>query len=403
MDPKPESPESGVEIQRVRRLTYYVTGLKTSGKDCEGQNTYHQLQANWLTTDRRRHTTGRRSSNICMMKKYLLLASVILCLSAVIAYTEKHSHYFFITVTKSSYNYPSYYATRSIDGITLYWYDGVSEVVERRVPWFRSTYATLLDASLNQLMIQRSQESLFRIFQTYLNDTEGFHVLQRMQGCIVYVNGTIDTVCSYRYDGKPFLSFVVEKAHWIAEDSRGQHFADLFNRNKTMGEKNRDILLNTCVQHITELLSLGNCTFNRREQPIVRVTQTPITNSTSRLSCRAYGHYPKNISMTWYKNGEPVPESLMEIVTLPLPEITYLTWLSMNITLEKEDVYTCSVDHISMSSPFREDWVKLDDESVEPSSRGISNGVIIATCLAVILLVVLIVFGLVTIGKSRRH
>ncbi|KAM5146921.1 major histocompatibility complex class I-related gene protein-like [Mantella aurantiaca] len=338
-----------------------------------------------------------------MMTKYLLCASLILLLSYVIAYTDKHTHYFFITVTDdSTYGYPTYYTTRSIDDITLYWYDSINQVVERRVPWFRSTYVTLLDASLNQLMIQRSQQRLFQIFKNYLNDTEGFHVLQRILGCMVYDDGTINTVFSYRYDGRPFLSFNVEMANWIAVDKRAESLAEIFNQNKTFGEQNRKILMNNCVPHIAELLSLGNCTFNRREQPVVRVTQTPITNSTSRLNCRAYGHYPKNISMTWYKNGEPVPESLMERVTLPFPDITYLTWLSMNITPKDHDIYTCSVGHSSMLLPFREYWSKTE-ESTEPKSSGISKGAIIAICLAVILLVVLIVFGSVSIGKSRSQ
>ncbi|XP_077340159.1 major histocompatibility complex class I-related protein 1-like [Lithobates pipiens] len=336
-----------------------------------------------------------------MMRKYLLSSSLILLLSAVTTYTDKHSHYFFITVTDvSNYDRPSYYTTRSIDDITLYWYDSISEVIERRVPWFRSTYSTLLDASANQFMMQQSLQRLFHMFKNYLNETKGFHVLQRLLGCIVYGNGTIGTVFSYRYDGRPFLSFNVEKGHWIAEDSRVQYFADIFNRNKTMGEQNKKVLMNNCVPHIAELLSLGNCTFNRREKPIVRVTQTPITNSTSRLNCRAYGHYPKNISMTWYKNGEPVPENLTERVTLPFPDITYLTCLTLNITPTNGDVYTCSVDHSSMMLPFREDW-SLSEEILEPHIRGLSNGVIIATCLAVILLVVLIVFGSVSIGRSR--
>ncbi|XP_072286795.1 major histocompatibility complex class I-related gene protein-like [Pyxicephalus adspersus] len=336
-----------------------------------------------------------------MMKKYLLYASLIL-FSTALSYTDKHSHYFFITVTNdSTYDFPSYYTTRSIDDITLYWYDSVSEVVERRVPWFRSTSDTLLDASFSQFMIQKRQQIFFQTIQNALGDTEGFHVLQRLQGCIVYSNDTIDTVFGYRYDGKPLLSFSVEKAAWTAEDSRVQYMVDMFNQNKTLGEQNRNVLVNTCIPHISELLSLGNCTFNRREEPIVVVTQTPISNSSSRLSCRAYGHYPKNISMMWYKNGEPVPESLLERVTLPFPDITYLTWLSVNITQNYNDVYTCSVDHKSMILPVRMHWSK-SEASAEPLSKGIPKGATIAICLAVILLVVLTAFGFVSIAKSRR-
>ncbi|KAM9323879.1 major histocompatibility complex class I-related gene protein-like [Gastrophryne carolinensis] len=315
---------------------------------------------------------------------------------------ESHTHYFFITVTNdSTYDYPSYYMTRTIDDVTLYWYDSDNEVVERRVPWFESPDATLLDASISQYYFQRRQQRLFQKFNDYLNDTEDFHYLQLMLGCTSYDNETIGTVFSYRYDGEPFLTFSVEEARWIAEVTEAQHFADEFNMNRSLSDDNRRVLLNTCVPHIAELLSLGNCTFSRSEEPVVIINQTSFVNSTCTLYCRAYGHYPKDIVMNWYRNGEQVLWNQTEKVTLPFPDITYLTTLAINISLADDNVYTCRVHHSSMMDPYMGEW-RLSWESDEQTSN-ISTGIIIAICLAAILLVVLLLFGAVSFQKSRRQ
>ncbi|XP_040180828.1 major histocompatibility complex class I-related gene protein-like [Rana temporaria] len=339
-----------------------------------------------------------------MMERYILFTSlsVILFPSSPIVSSDSHSHFFFTTVTNDITNYyPTYYSTRSIDDITLYWYDSNNEVIERRVPWFRRAKSTLLDASISEFHEQQRMQNVLQMLKRGLNDTEGFHILQLLDGCVLYDNGTFDTLYRYHYDGKPFLSFNVKEASWIAEDPKAQYLTNMLNVNETKTQEIRNTLVKICVPHIHELLSLGTCTFNRREPPVVIVTQMLITNSTYRLNCQAYGHYPKTISMTWYKNDEPISESLMERVTLPLPDITYLTWLLLNITLKQDDVYTCSVTHSSLTSPLMAEW-RLSGESSEVS-RGMSNGRVIALCVGISLLVVLTVFGAVSIAKSRRQ
>ncbi|KAM5146920.1 major histocompatibility complex class I-related gene protein-like [Mantella aurantiaca] len=349
-----------------------------------------------------------------MMERYLMnmLCLLILFSSLPLIFAESHSHFFYTTITNdSTYDYPSYCTTRSLDDITLYWYDSDNMVIERRVPWFKSANGSLLNASIAEYNFQRIEQRRLEIYRNYMNDTEGFQVLQLLDGCILYDNGTVDTIFSFHYNGEPFISFNVDNGIWIADDPRAQKFTDLYNENKTMLEQDKNTLENACVPHIIELLSLGNCTLNRKEQPVVVVTQTPITNSTSRLNCRAYGHYPKNISMTWYKRAEPVPESLMERVTLPLPDITYLTQLSVNISSIDYAIYTCSVTHSSMISPFL-GYMRLSEDSSDFSSvnsdhnvggRGISNGGIIGICLAITVLMVVVAFSSIWWANNRRR
>ncbi|XP_075042598.1 major histocompatibility complex class I-related protein 1-like [Mixophyes fleayi] len=336
------------------------------------------------------------------MEIYTLFCVLILLSSTPFAVADSHSHYFFMTATNdSTSDFPSYFTTRTIDDITLYWYDSENAIVERRVPWFKSTFATLLEASLDQYRLQIGLQRFLKSIMVYLNQTEGYHILQRLEGCTDYGNGSIEAVFSYHYNGKPFMSFNVETANWTADVPEAQYFTETWNENTTTTEENKYILLNTCIPHIQELLLLGNSTFNRKAQPIVRVTQVPINNVSSRLYCRAYGHYPRDIAIVWYKNGQEILEEVMDRVTLPLPDLLYLTSLSFNITPLAGDIYTCKVSHSSSTVPVIQDW-KVSDDPLHQTS-GPSNGAVIAICLAVILLLVVVVFGAVSLGKSRRQ
>ncbi|KAG8548265.1 hypothetical protein GDO81_025913 [Engystomops pustulosus] len=234
--------------------------------------------------------------------------------------------------------------------------------------------------------------------------TEGFHVLQIIEGCALYDNGTIQATLSYHYDGKAFMSMNMEAAHFTAETPGAQELARSFNSNKTVLQNIHHVLVNTCLPHITELLELGKCTFNRREEPVIRVTQIPMDDVGLRLSCRAYGHYPKDIFMMWYKNGEEIPEEMMERVTLPLPDITYLTSSSLNVTSGAGDTYSCKVGHSSMRDNVTH-HIRISGDSESPSSSpsNPSMGAVIAVCLAIVLAVVIIVCGLVSFSQSRRQ
>ncbi|XP_073498038.1 major histocompatibility complex class I-related gene protein-like [Phyllobates terribilis] len=331
------------------------------------------------------------------------LAEVLfLMVSVPFAYAGDHSHYFFDTATTDlTSNMTSYTMRRTLDDVTLMWYDSDDEVVERRVPWFKSPYNTLLDASLQYYYMQMNMLNFLHTIVYYMNHREGFHILQVLEGCSIHDNGTFQASFSYRYEGKPFMSLNVKSVRFIAETPDAERFTQRFNSNKTLLQEIRQILVNTCISHITELLSLGNCTFSRKEAPVVKVTQIPVDNGTFRVHCRAYGHYPKDISIMWYKNGQQISEEMMERMTLPLLDLMYLTSLSFNVTSMADDVYTCRVNHSSMLRYFIQDW-RISGDFGNVSSAP-SVGAVIGISLAVVLAIVIVVFGSVSFGISRRQ
>ncbi|XP_040261346.1 major histocompatibility complex class I-related gene protein-like [Bufo bufo] len=339
------------------------------------------------------------------MTRCALLQVLLLLLSARFAFSGVHTHYFYTTITNDlTSNIPYFMMTRTLDGVTLFWYDSDNEVVERRVPWFKSRNQTLLDASISYYSVQRNWQNFLHNVSNVFNHAERYHVLQILQGCTLYDNGTFQAAFTLRYDGKPLMSFNVETARLIAESPEAEEFVENFNSNATILQENKFILLNMCTPHITELLSLGNCTFNRKEAPVVKVTQVPKENAGVKLYCRAYGHYPKDIFIMWYKNGHQISEMMMEKLTLPLPDLTYLTSLSFNVSAVADDVYTCKVNHSSMLLNFTQDLrISGDFESLSSTSSNPSTGAVIAICLAIILAITIIVFSSVSFLKRRRQ
>ncbi|XP_073498007.1 H-2 class I histocompatibility antigen, alpha chain-like isoform X2 [Phyllobates terribilis] len=238
---------------------------------------------------------------------------MILAWSSLTICKGDHSHYFFDTATTDlTSNMTSYTMSRTLDDVTLMWYDSNDEVVERRVPWYKSPYETLLDASKE---FYSSQIDMINILHDYIH----------------YSNHT-------------------------------------------------------------------------EEVPVVKVTQIPVDNSTFRVHCRAYGHYPKDISIMWYKNGQQISEEMMERMTLPLLDLTYLTSLSFNVTSVPDDVYTCRVNHSSMLRDFTQDWrIPSDSEDLSSASPSLPIWAVIAICLVAILIIAAIIFGSVSFLLKRTQ
>ncbi|KAM3912159.1 major histocompatibility complex class I-related gene protein-like [Leptodactylus fuscus] len=310
-----------------------------------------------------------------------------------------HSHFFYTTVTYNlSFDFPSYYTTRTLDDIPLFWFDSDNRVVERRVPWFKAANRSLLELSLIEYRFYGTMQSILTRTINYLNYREGYHVLQNMDGCTLFPNGSVEVIMTFHYNGRPLMSLDWKTGKWEAGLPEYKDLIEYLHGNSTISEEDMNNVINDCIPHITELLTLGECTLDRKG-PVVKITQKPTDSGGVRLYCQAYGHYPKDISIMWYKNGQPISEEAMERLTLPLPDLTYLTSLSFNVSSVEDDVYTCKVNHDGLPVNFTQDWgISLSSSPTRPSIGGV-----IAICLAVILIIVIIVFGSVSFAKSRSQ
>ncbi|XP_066435872.1 patr class I histocompatibility antigen, CH28 alpha chain-like [Eleutherodactylus coqui] len=331
----------------------------------------------------------------------VVLAVLLLMSSAGFAFSGGHSHRFYSTLTyNSSFGFSLYSSTRTIDDITLFGFNSDDGVIERRVPWFKAANKSLLKASLSEHLFHGVMHNLTFAIMHYLNDMEGQHILQNIDGCTLLPNGTVHLIINYHYDAKPLMFYDWDTRKYRAELPEFEDLVEKLSENLTASEEAKD----KCEPHIKELLALGKSTFNRKEPPVVKVIQIPIDNITFRVSCQAYDHYPKEIFIMWYMNGQQMSEEIMERLILPIPGLTYLTSLSFNVTSMADDVYTCRVNHSSMQRDFTQNWrISGDYESLSNPPSDLPIGAVIAICLAVILIIVFMVFGSVALARSKRQ
>lgn len=77
------------------------------------------------------------------------------------------------------------------------------------------------------------------------------------------------------------------------------------------------------------------------------------------LACYVWGFYPADVTISWWKNGQPVlPHSNAHKFAQPNGDWTYQTLSHLATTPSFGDTYTCMVEHIGVPEPILQKWSK---------------------------------------------
>uniref|UniRef100_A0A8C3XR40 Ig-like domain-containing protein n=1 Tax=Chelydra serpentina TaxID=8475 RepID=A0A8C3XR40_CHESE len=76
------------------------------------------------------------------------------------------------------------------------------------------------------------------------------------------------------------------------------------------------------------------------------------------LSCKVSGFYPRDITVTWLKNGESRQQDTYSEGILPSGDGTYQTWVTIEIDPKIKANYSCHVEHESLLEPLSVSWGK---------------------------------------------
>ncbi|XP_039220658.1 major histocompatibility complex class I-related gene protein-like isoform X3 [Crotalus tigris] len=89
------------------------------------------------------------------------------------------------------------------------------------------------------------------------------------------------------------------------------------------------------------------------ELPVVKVThQEGSINNLQALTCQVYGFYPREISVSWRKDGEIFNQTNSAAHIAPNSDGTFYARLSIQINPKKRKLYRCHVEHVSSSEPL---------------------------------------------------
>nr|AHZ96837.1 MHC class I antigen [Sus scrofa] len=191
----------------------------------------------------------------------------------------------------------------------------------------------------------------------YYNQSEaGSHTIQRMYGCDVGPDGLF--LLGYHqdaYDGADYLALNEDLRSWTAADTAAQISKRKWEAADA-AEQWRSYLEGACVEGLQKYLDLGKDTLQRAEPPKTHVTRHPSSDLGVTLRCWALGFYPKEISLTWQREGQDQSQDMELVETRPSGDGTFQKWAALVVPPGEEQSYTCHVQHEGLQESLTLRW-----------------------------------------------
>ncbi|XP_042649949.1 class I histocompatibility antigen, F10 alpha chain-like [Tyto alba] len=270
-----------------------------------------------------------------------------------------------------------------VDGNPISRYDSEMRRVEPRADWM----AANLDQQYwdSQTQISQSNQEINRVsldtVRGRYNQSGRGLTWQRMYGCDILEDNSTRGVYQHAYNGRDFIALDMDTMTFTAADAAAQITKRKWEEDGTVAERQQHYLANTCIEWLRKYVSYGQAVLGRTERPAVRVSGKEAEGVLT-LHCRAYGFYPRPISVSWLKGGEVRDQETQWGSVAPNSDGTYYTWASIEARPEEKDKYRCRVEHASLAEPGLFAW--------EPESNllVIVLGVVAAVLVAVAAIVV---------------
>ncbi|KAK6469550.1 H-2 class II histocompatibility antigen [Huso huso] len=228
---------------------------------------------------------------------------------------------------------------------------------------------------------------------------EGY-LMQTMVDCEYSDSSMADMVLSWRYvfNQQEVVHYDSKIKKFVGNTACGVKDAETWNKDKDtmaqlLGEVDR-----YCKHNMGLHLSF---TTDRKIPPAVRVRSIKPFSSQHQtmLVCNIIGFYPREIKVTWLRNGVKVTADVSSSELLPDGDWTYQIHSYLELTPQSGDSYTCRVEHSALAEAIEEKW----DPTMPESKR---NKIIIGTSGIVLGLVIaaagLIYYKKKATGRSTR-
>ncbi|KAH1182994.1 hypothetical protein KIL84_004486 [Mauremys mutica] len=266
--------------------------------------------------------------------------------------------YFYTAVSEPGPGLPPFITAGYVDDQLIIDYNSERGSAEPRAEWMAQNEGPQYWQRETQTF--QGSQAAFRagvnILRGRYNQSGGFHTLQVMYGCELRDDGSIGGFRQDAYDGRDFLSLDKDHETWVAADDAAQITKRKWEADRSIAQRERAYLEQTCIEWLGKYLEYGKETLQRRESPRVQVSDRPSGDGLTTLSCRVHGFYPRNVAVVWLKKGVAVPQDTIQWGVVPSGDGTYQTRATIEIDPSSETDYTCCVEHPSRAEDLRVPW-----------------------------------------------
>uniref|UniRef100_A0A3P9BF17 Major histocompatibility complex class I-related gene protein n=1 Tax=Maylandia zebra TaxID=106582 RepID=A0A3P9BF17_9CICH len=296
----------------------------------------------------------------------VLLSSLILSSPKLQLFTLKHSLKYFITASSGISDFPEFVGAALVDGVLVGYCDSSIRRAEPKLDWMQELIKKdpqhlewyTQKCSGNQQVFRANINSL----KKRLNQTEGVHIFQRMNGC--EWDDETDKITGfnqYGYDGEDFIALDLQTLTWIAPKPQAVVTKLQWDTEKPRLEHNKNYYINRCPDWLKKYVKYGRSFLQRTVLPSVSFLQrTP----SSLVSCHATGFYPERAMMFWRRGEEEIHEGVEHGEILPNHDGSFQMSVELNVSSIKPEDWR-RYDCVFQLSDVKEDIItKLDKTAI---------------------------------------
>ncbi|XP_056152777.1 H-2 class II histocompatibility antigen, E-S beta chain-like, partial [Lampris incognitus] len=191
----------------------------------------------------------------------------------------------------------------------------------------------------------------------------------------------IEYIYSMNFNKIEYLRFNSTVGKYVGYTDHGIHNAERANNDpaemaRRRAEKERVCKPNVEIDYRAAL--------DKTAEPSVRLTSVtpPSGRHPAMLMCSVYNFYPKYISVTWLRDGQPVTSDVTSTDELADGDWYYQIHSHLEYTPRSGEKITCMVEHASFPSPKKVDWnpsmPQSDRNKIAIGASGLLLGLILS-------------------------
>nr|CAM84165.1 MHC class II antigen [Macaca mulatta] len=177
------------------------------------------------------------------------------------------------------------------------------------------------------------------------------------------------------YNQEEFVRFDSDVGEYRAVTELGRPAAEYWNGQKDFLEDRRAQVDTVCRHNYGVFESF---TVQRRVQPKVTVypAKTQPLQHHTLLVCSVSGFYPGSIEVRWFRNDQEEKAGVVSTGLIQNGDWTFQTLVMLETVPRSGEVYTCQVEHPSVTSPLTVEWRARSESAQSKMLSGVGGFVL---------------------------